>query len=88
MPDNVHQDQFVVIKIEGMHCHRCQKSIQQTLAAFPGVHEVEVDFASGQASVLYDAAAIKIRQLVDAVNEAGYRATGFSGRAAQSRIII
>lgn len=82
MPDNVHHDQFVLIKIEGMHCHRCERTIQKALATHPGVHEVEVDFNSGQASILYDPAQVKVRQLVDSVADAGYRATGFTqGRA-------
>jgi len=75
-------DQFVMIKIEGMHCHRCEQSIKKALQGNPGVHEVEVDFLSGQASILYDPNQVKIRQLVDTVAEAGYRATGFTqGRA-------
>ena len=37
-----------------MHCHKCEQKIQQALSAHAGVHEVEVDFASGQASVLFD----------------------------------
>src|SRR5437868_627433 len=37
-------DQFVMIKIEGMHCHRCEQSIKKSLGDIPGVHEVEVDF--------------------------------------------
>jgi len=77
-----HGDQFVMIKIEGMHCHRCEQSIKKAIAANDGVHEVEVDFLSGQASILYDPNQVKIRQLVDSVAEAGYRATGFTqGRA-------
>jgi copper chaperone CopZ len=76
-------DQFVMIKIEGMHCHRCEQSIKKALGDVPGVHEVEVDFLSGQASILYDPNQAKIRQLVDTVAEAGYRATGFTqGRTA------
>jgi copper chaperone CopZ len=76
------RDQFVLIKIEGMHCHRCEQSIKKALQANDGVHEVEVDFASGQASILYDPDQVKIRRLVDSVAEAGYRATGFTqGRA-------
>jgi copper chaperone CopZ len=82
MKDNVHQDQFLLIKIEGMHCHRCEKAIQKALASNPGVHEVEVDFNSGQASILYDPKQVKVRQLVDSVTEAGYQASGFmQGRA-------
>ena len=73
-----HSDQFVMIKIEGMHCHRCEQSIKKALQANPGVHEVEVDFLSGQASVLYDPNQIKTRQLIDWVAETGYRVTGFT----------
>lgn len=78
MADNLQRDQLLVINIEGMHCHRCQQAIEKALQANPGVHEVAVDFASRQASVLYDPGAVKVRQLVDAVVHAGYRATGFS----------
>ena len=79
---DTHRDQFVLIKIEGMHCHRCEQSIKKALQANPGVHEVEVDFASGQASILYDPKQVKIRQLVDTVADAGYHASGFTqGRA-------
>jgi P-type Cu+ transporter len=78
MPEDVGRDQFVVIRIEGMHCHRCEAAIQKALTSFPGVHEVEVDFASGQASVLFDRGSVAIKDLMDAVNSAGYRATGFT----------
>ena len=64
MAEDVRQDQFVMFKVEGMHCHRCEKAIKQALQSNSGVHEVEVDFATGQASVLYDPAAVKVRQLI------------------------
>jgi copper chaperone CopZ len=82
MAENVARDQLALIKIEGMHCHKCEVSIQKALAANPGVHEVEVDFNSGQASVLFDRSAVLISQLMDSVTQAGYRATGFTQGAA------
>lgn len=78
MPDDVQRDQFVMIKIEGMHCHRCQQAIQKTLTQIPGVHEVEVDFPSRQASVLYDPRRVKVRDLMDTVTQAGYKPVGFT----------
>ena len=78
MPEDVAEDQLAVIKIEGMHCHRCEQSIRTTLSQKPGVREVEVDFASGQASVLFQRGTISVRELMDSVNEAGYHATGFT----------
>ena len=80
MSNDVGGDQLAIIRIEGMHCHKCELAIRKRVTALPGVHEVEVDFASGQASVLYDQAQVSVRQLMDAVAEAGYRATGFSQR--------
>ena len=77
MANDVSQDQFALIRIEGMHCHKCERAIQRALLAQPGVNEVEVDFASGQASVLYDGRAT-IPQMMAAVDEAGYRAAGFA----------
>ena len=77
-------DQLALIRIEGMHCHKCENAIKQALTANPGVYEVEVDFASGQASVLFDRERISIRQLMDAVETVGYRATGFTQNTADA----
>ena len=78
MSADVSRDQLALIRIEGMHCHKCEQTIRKALTQYPGVHEVEVDFPSGQASVLYDRDAVTVRQLTDSVNEAGYHVTGFS----------
>ena len=37
MSADVARDQLAVIKIEGMHCHKCERSIQNALASNPGV---------------------------------------------------
>ena len=86
MSPDVSRDQFAVIRIEGMHCHKCERAIQKALASNPGVHEVEVDFNSGQASVLYDRGAVNIGQLMEAVTQAGYRAAGFTQGEAQGQV--
>lgn len=78
MNKNVDGDQFVLIKIEGMHCHKCEQAIQKAIQQNPGVHEVEVDFASGQASVLFDRTAASIGALMESVRVAGYKPTGFT----------
>ena len=77
-------DRFVLIRIEGMHCHKCEMSIKKNLQRHPGVHEVEVDFASGQASVLFDPMQISVARLVEAVKETGYQPTGFTQSHADS----
>jgi len=84
MSHDVGHDQLALIRIEGMHCHRCEQTIQKTLEKLPGVHEVEVDFNSGQASVLFHKDAVTLGQLADVIATAGYRVTGFSQRDAES----
>ena len=74
------KDHLVLIQIEGMHCHRCEAAIQRSLGAFPGVREVEVDFPSGQASVLHEVGSVTAKQLMEAINAAGYRAKGYIER--------
>lgn len=77
---NPAKDHLVLIQIEGMHCHRCENAIQRALGSFPGVREVEVDFPSGQASVLHELGSVTVKQLMDAITDAGYRAKGFIER--------
>jgi copper chaperone CopZ len=82
MPDDVGDDQLVIIRIEGMHCHKCEQAIQKALLSKDGVHEVEVDFNSGQASVLYDHNKVDVKALTESVTEAGYHVSGFIQRHA------
>ncbi len=84
MSEDVGKDQLVVIKIEGMHCHKCERAIQKALAAIDGVHEAEVDFASGQASVLFTRGQVSVKELMDTVTKAGYHATGFTQNQADA----
>ena len=76
MPEDVGRDQLALIRIEGMHCHKCEKAIQKSMLQHPGVHEVEVDFASGQASVLFDSKRVSVKQLTQSVSEAGTWVSG------------
>ncbi|MGD0769889.1 MAG: heavy metal-associated domain-containing protein [Tepidisphaeraceae bacterium] len=79
------QDRLVLIRIDGMHCHQCEQSVSKALSAKPGVHEVEVDFNTRQASVLFDAGAVKITELMAAVNDAGYKAVSFTKSTSKSK---
>jgi copper chaperone CopZ len=83
MADGAGNDQLAVLRVEGMHCHNCEAAIKRTLSSVGGVHEVEVDFNSSQASVLYDPKMVSVQQLVAETSRAGYRVTGFTQPQAQ-----
>ncbi len=82
MSSNVGHDQLAIIRIEGMHCRKCEQAIQRALVAHEGVHEVEVDFASGQASVLFSKGTVTVKQLMQTVEDTGYKTMGVSQRSA------
>jgi Cu+-exporting ATPase len=77
MSQEVGNDKLLLIRIEGMHCHKCEAAIRKAIAANPGVHEVEVDFPSHQASVLFDPSAVSVKDLTGAVTSLGYKVAGF-----------
>jgi copper chaperone CopZ len=84
MAHDVGNDKLLLIKIEGMHCHKCEQTIRKALAGNPGVHEVEVDFPSRQASVLFDPSAVSVKELTQAVTDAGYKVGGFTQNQADA----
>lgn len=67
------RDSLLVTHVDGMHCHRCEEAIVKAVSALGGVREVEVDFATGQASVLFDSRKVTAHQVIAAIEEAGYR---------------
>jgi copper chaperone len=62
------------IKIEGMSCEGCVKSVTRALQGVPGVEKVEVFLAKGKADVTYDPAKAGLADLKRAVERAGYEA--------------
>jgi copper chaperone CopZ len=82
MADAVARNELVIIRVEGMHCHKCQLNIRKALQAHRGVHEVEVDLSAGLASVLFDPTAITVKKLMKAITDAGYQAAGFTRQQA------
>ena len=62
------------LKVEGMDCEGCVKSVTRMLAGVPGVEKVNVSLAEGKASVTYDPAKSNVAQFKKAVERAGYKA--------------
>jgi len=57
------------LKITGMTCGHCVKSVKEALAAVPGVDEVEVELQEGSANISGSA---NLEALLAAVREEGY----------------
>jgi copper chaperone len=62
------------LKIQGMTCQHCVRSVTQALESQEGVARAEVDLQAGRAQVEYDDARVTPRELAHAVAEEGYEA--------------
>ncbi|MCC6464471.1 MAG: cation-translocating P-type ATPase [Planctomycetes bacterium] len=60
------------IRVEGMTCAHCARSVEKQLCALPGVAGAEADFASGSVRLRVQTPPLRA-ELAAAVNRAGYR---------------
>ena len=71
------------IQVTGMTCSGCTNNVTRALKAIPGVGDVNVSLAAGEATVQYDERRASLEQLKSAVKSAGYGVDVAKG--AQSR---
>jgi copper chaperone len=62
------------LKVTGMSCGHCQKTVEQALKGVNGVYSAVVDLQDGEAEVDFDDDSVTTIRLVAAVVEAGYGA--------------
>ena len=65
-----------VIKIKGMTCMGCVRSVTNVLQGIAGVNNAEVSLEQAQATVQYDATKTGVNQFKAAITEAGYEVIG------------
>ena len=63
----------VVLPIQGMTCASCVNRVEKALGSLKGVIQASVNFATERASVEYIPDEVSIRDLKNAVREAGYQ---------------
>ncbi|MFY9227697.1 MAG: mercuric transporter MerT family protein [Blastocatellia bacterium] len=63
------------IKIEGMTCAGCVANVENSLKEQVGVKSVIVSLEPGQAVITYDPSKIRTAQLVEVINNLGYKAS-------------
>lgn len=63
-----------VLKVNGMTCGGCVRSVTNVLKALPGVADAEVSLEKSEAKVTFDPARAKPGALRKAIEDAGYEA--------------
>ena len=65
----------ITLKVNGMTCQGCVRSVKKVLQSVSGVAGVEVSLENGEANVSYEPGKVSIERLRAAVDAAGYEAT-------------
>ncbi len=64
--------QFVSLKVDGMKCSNCEKSLKTALAKVDGVTDQAACHKSKQASVTFDPKKVDTKKIVSVIDDAGF----------------
>lgn len=64
----------VELKVEGMTCQGCVRSVEKKLSGVAGVASAAVDLAGAKATVQFDESRAKVDDLIGAVEQIGFHA--------------
>ena len=67
--------QNVTLKIDGMTCGGCVKSVTRVLEELNGVEKAVVTLDDGKAEITFDESAVSVTQLIETIEDAGIDAT-------------
>jgi copper chaperone len=65
----------MTIKVGGMSCGGCVKSVTGVLEALPGVKKAEVSLEKGEAVISFEPGAVTREQMAQAIDDAGFEAS-------------
>lgn len=66
--------QTVTLKVSGMTCGGCVKSVTRVLAGAAGVQRADVSLEEAEATVVFDEKITNVDALIEAIEDAGYDA--------------
>ena len=67
-------------RVGGMSCAACSAHVEKSVAAVPGVSEVQVNLLAGSMTVQYDESACDAQKIIQAVESGGYTASIDDGK--------
>lgn len=74
-----------LLDITGMHCSSCAGLIERSLKKVTGTKEVNVNFASEKARIVYDPQTSTVNDLIKGVELAGYSASLYGDKATSQK---
>ena len=77
----------VILKIGGMTCATCEKTVTDALKHLDGVVKVTVNLATEKASVTYNQRMTTLAEMKKAIEDAGYQYLGIEGEEDISTVV-
>lgn len=72
--EEIKETKKVTIPIEGMTCAACARNVEKALSKLEGVIKAQVNLALEKTVVEYDGSILKLSEIKQAINNAGYKA--------------
>lgn len=60
------------VRIDGLHCIDCVKSIEKRISRLPGVQRIEISYTAGKMEVEYDPEKIRLEKIQSNIKRLGY----------------
>ena len=70
--DNVPAGKSIILKVKGMQCSSCSRAIETSLNSANGVYSAAANATTGNVSVTYDPNTITVKEVVSAIEKAGF----------------
>ena len=67
--------QIIQLKVTGMHCGGCVKSVTRVLSELAGVQKVDVSLEQESAQITFDPQQVQPAALIEAIEDAGFDAS-------------
>lgn len=64
----------VELLITGMHCASCSTLLTKSISKLKGVKEVNINYASGKGTILFDEKFVSEKEFIDVIKKKGYNA--------------
>ncbi len=65
----------VVLKVEDLDCSSCVINIDGILEDTTGIDEAKTSFIKEKTSVTFDTSKIKVQEIINLINQTGYKAS-------------
>lgn len=70
--ENVPAGKSIILRVKGMQCSSCSRAIETSLNSSNGVYSAAANATTGNVSVTYDPAVITVKEIVSAIEKAGF----------------